>query len=85
VLAVLSAGFAVYVALAWRWVECAEDWSRCSAPGLVQLVIAGLGLLPALAMLVFAICGRGHPWRWLLGTALVYAAWGVFVSQVFIA
>jgi hypothetical protein len=80
---VLGASFVVHVAYVWSLLDCTTA-RECGTPGLVQLVIAGLGLLPALATLALAVSGRGHPWRWLLLTMLVYAAWGVYVSQVFV-
>ena len=85
VFAFLAAGFAFHVAYVWRWVDCSnEASSECSTSGLAQLVIAGVGLLPALATFALAICRRGRPWRWFLLTALVYGAWGVYVSEVFV-
>lgn len=84
VIAVLGATFAIYLAVGVRVVDCSnEASSKCSTGGLVQLVIAGLGALPALATLALAAWGRGHPLRWFLLTALVYAAWGVYVSELF--
>lgn len=86
VLAILGSAVAIYLAVAIRVVDCGnEASSECSTGGLVQLVVAGLGALPVLWMLVLAVSGRGHPLRWFLLAALVYGAWGVYVSQFFAA
>ena len=83
VLTVAGALFAIYIANVLRFVDCAnEAWSECSTPGLVQLLIAWAGLLPALGTLVSTIRKRGHPWRWFAATGLVYAGWLVYVFGV---
>jgi hypothetical protein len=75
-LTVVAALALFYVAGLLRLLDCdAEYDSECSTEGLVQLVIAGFGLVPALGMLALAVWGRGRPWRWFLATVLVYAAW----------
>jgi hypothetical protein len=77
-----GAVFAVWVAAFLREFECtAEAWSQCSAAGLVQLLVAVGGLIAAVAMLVESLRNRGHPWRWFCVTALVFAGWGLVVTD----
>lgn len=77
---VICAVFGAYAGLGLRFVDCAnEAFSVCSTPGLVQLLIALAGLIPALAMVFQSFRGRGHPGRWFWLTALTYAAWGLYV------
>ncbi len=78
-----GACFAVVTALSFRFVDCAvEASSECTTPGRVQLLIAFAGVIPALGTLVHAIRRRGHPWRWFSVTALSYALWIVYSSEV---
>ena len=83
IVAVLCAGLAAWIANSLRVVDCAhEAWSVCSMPGLIQLLIALTGLIPALGTLFQSFRGRGHPGRWFWLTALTYAAWGLYLWQV---
>jgi hypothetical protein len=83
VVALLCAGLSVYIALGLRVVDCSnEAFSTCSTRGLVQLLLALAGLVPALVTVVQSFRGRGHPGRWFWLTTLVYAAWGLYVWQV---
>lgn len=76
---VLGGALAVFFAYVFREFECyAEAWSECSTGGLVQLVIACVGLVPALGTLVASARRRGHPWRWFLVTAIFYGFWALF-------
>jgi uncharacterized membrane protein YqaE (UPF0057 family) len=77
-LVVLGAVFAV--GLAWVARGICED-SECSSEGLAAVIVAVVGLVPALAMLVESGRTRGHPWIWFLITALVYAVWGLVFAE----
>jgi hypothetical protein len=80
VVTILCAGFGVYVGLGLRFVDCAnEAFSVCSTPGLVQLLIALVGVVPAFGTLLQSFRGRGHPGRWFWLTALTYAVWGLYL------
>ncbi len=82
VVALLCAGLGAYIAFGLRIVDCAnEAFSRCSGPGLVQLLIALAGLIPALGTTVTSFRGRGHPGRWFWLTGLTYAVWLLYIWQ----
>jgi hypothetical protein len=79
-LTVVGTCFATFVANVWRWVECcSESGLQASPAGERQLVVAALGLIPALGTLVSSLRTRGHPWNWFCATVLVYAVWGVLI------
>lgn len=80
---VLGAAFVVLFAYVVREFVCAEASSECSSGALVQLVIACVGLIPALGTLVASARRRGHPWRWFLVTVISYAFWALFPLSVF--
>ena len=84
VLTLALAAFAALTANALRFVDCAnEATSECSTPGLVQLVVAWGGLVPALVLLIQSARGRGRPGLWFCLTALVYAVWFLLVWREF--
>lgn len=69
---------ATWTAITFRFVDCAnEASSECSSQGQHQLVVALVGLVPALGTLVASIRKRGRPWRWFLATLVFYAVWGL--------
>jgi hypothetical protein len=74
----VSVGAALAVGLTWiaRAIACGEANGDCE-PGLPLLILAGVGLVTAVGMLIASGRRRGHPWRWLVATALVYAVWGL--------
>jgi hypothetical protein len=81
-LGVLGAAFVVYVALLVRWLECdGENASGCSTGGLIQFVLALIGLALAIGMLVASARARGHPWRWFAAAIPVYALWAIFLVE----
>lgn len=53
-----------------------ED-SECSSEGRILLIVAVVGLVPALAMLIESGRRRGHPWPWFFATVFIYAIWAV--------
>jgi uncharacterized membrane protein YhaH (DUF805 family) len=79
-LALSGAVIATYFAFVFRAIDCSEEsYSTCSTSGLVQLVIAAAGLVPALAMMTQSLRGRGRPSRWFVATVVVYATWFLYL------
>jgi hypothetical protein len=76
-LTVIGAGFAIAIAGLVREIACGEAGGDCDEDTLAPLVIAWLGLIPAVATLVASARRHGRPWRWLLVTASVYGIWGM--------
>jgi uncharacterized membrane protein YhaH (DUF805 family) len=73
-LVVVGAGLAVGVTWIAREISCGEAQPECNDEALIVLLLAIAGLIPGLGMLVASWHQRGHPWRWFLVTAVVYAA-----------
>lgn len=76
VLVVLGAAVAVGVTWIAREITCGESDSDCGGARAL-LIVAIVGLMPALGMLITSGRRTGHPWRWFVATVLVYAVWGV--------
>ena len=66
------------VALSWiaREIACGEAGGDCG-PGLPVLTVAVAGLVPVLGAIGASRREHGHPWRWLLAAAFVYAIWAI--------
>lgn len=77
-LVVLGSVFAV--GLSWVARGICED-SECRSEGLVAVIVAVVGLVPALVMLVESGRTRGHPWIWFFITVLMYAVWALILSE----
>ena len=71
-----------YLAFVIRAVDCgADSESECSQESLTQLVIACVGVAPAVGMVVASARRRGHPWRWFLATVVIHAFWIIFILR----
>ena len=76
ILTLLGAGFVVLIAVVWRTLDCSdESYSTCSPGAQPQLLLAVLGLLPALAMIVDCFRPQGKPMRWFFVTIAIYVFW----------
>lgn len=79
-LTLLGAGYLAFFAYLLRIIDCHEDTgSVCTTSGLVQLLIALAGLVPALGMMVQSLRGRGRPSYWFAATAVVYVTWAIYL------
>lgn len=63
-----AALFACFIALVWNTLGEGDGSS-------LMLVWPLVGLIPAFALLIRAIDGNGHPWRWLAATIVIYGTW----------
>ena len=70
--AVPTVAFALVVALLFH--EEAEG-EHATEFGVVQLAVAGAGLVLAAVAVVESARDRGRPWRWLLAAAVAYVVW----------
>jgi hypothetical protein len=78
--AVPTVAFAAIVALLFHEEADAE---HANAFGVVQLVVAGTGLVLAAVAVVESARDRGRPWRWLLAAAVAYVVWvGLLLSAI---
>lgn len=83
IVALLTVAGATFIAwFSWtaREFVCGEKLQGDCDGGTPVVVVAMIGLMPAVGMLVGSWRARGHPWRWFLVTALAYVAWGVAFS-----
>ncbi len=75
-LTVIGAGFEMAISGLVREVACGEAGGDCNS-GTLTALVACAGLTPATATFVASARRTGHPWRWFLATAAVYAIWGI--------
>ena len=84
-LAVVSLGaalVAVFFASVAYVIGCTEEsYSECTPEGRNQLLVALVGLAPALGTVAASVLGRFRPGLWWCCTALVYLMWGLLFEH----
>ena len=77
ILVLIGAVLAVGLSWAARELVCGEKLQGDCDGGIPVGLVAIAGLIPALGMVVSSARQGGHPWRWFMATASVYALWGL--------